>query len=146
MKSFKKISGLIKNELSSCHDAPVSQNVQNQLRESWRNHAGDSIMHTFPLLFQSGRLVIYCDSSVWSTSLRHQQTSLISKLSTDGIAVKEIKIKVHPISIPTTEKTKEAALLSASTSNQIRSTANRLSHPGLKKSLLKLSKRQVKVD
>ncbi|NKB63747.1 MAG: DUF721 domain-containing protein [Gammaproteobacteria bacterium] len=142
MKSFKKISGIIKHELSGYSDAPVSQILQSQLKDSWRKHAGDSILHTFPLLFQSGKLVIYCNSSAWSTTIRSQQSTLVSKLAADGLEVREIKVKVHPVSMSPAPKRKEAIRISDSTSNQIKSTASRLSHQGLKESLLKLAKRQ----
>ena len=142
MKSFQTISGLVRQELAHCEDLPVVPYIQEKLKKSWRKQASDAVMHTFPILFDSGKLVIYCESSVWSTSLRHRSKSLLQKMQADGIPVESVKIKLLPsgtIAIshapqsnpPDAPNPRNAALLA--------NTARTLTHPGLKRALIRLS-------
>ena len=142
MKSFQTISGLVRQELAHCEDLPVTPYIQEKLKKSWRKRAPDAIMHTFPILFDSGKLVIYCESSVWSTSLRHRNKSLLQKIQADGIPVESVKIKLLPSgtvainhqsqgSPPDAPSPRNAALLA--------DTAKTLTHPGLKRALTRLS-------
>ena len=151
MTSFQKISGLIGRELAQYsakgQDIPADEQSQSDLRLSWRKHAGNAVMHTFPLLFESGKLIIYCESSVWASSIRHQTQSLTRKFIGDGLKVTDIKIKMRPKSSSSTRQQNSTSFSlpiapTQRTAKQIALTAQTVSHPGLKRALLKLAERQ----
>lgn len=147
MKEFKSIAQLIENGLPIGTDSPVGEHLQQALIDYWREHVGIAAAHSYPLLFQSARLVVFCDSAAWATQLRHQTPSLLRQLNDNGFQIAEIKIKIRPLSSfrpPTNQYRKKIAPLSKANAKIIRELAAKVEHSGLKQSLLRLAKGQLR--
>jgi hypothetical protein len=146
MEEFKPISNLLQATLPSGGDAPVNKTIQQKLVCIWHDQLGPAGLHSRPLLFTSGRLVVFTDSASWGSEIRHQSQSLIQALTACDICITEIEVKIRPDSpwirsIPPTRKTRKLARLSPENAEQIRLQSENINHPGLKKSLLNLSRR-----
>ncbi len=147
MKEFKSISRMIKRDLIVSDDPPADDITQKAIVKYWRNHAGIAAPHTYPLLFASGRLVIFCESAAWATQIRHQTLSLVRQLKEQNFNVSKVQTKIRPVATvqpnpPTPSK--PVNLISKGNAEAIRSLANSVTHGGLKQSLSRLSKRSVK--
>jgi len=149
MKEFKSISGMIRNNYPVSKDPPVDDSLQNSLVKYWNEHAGIAAPYTYPLLFQSGRLVVFCDSAVWATQIRHQKPSLLRQLNDNNFNVADIFPKIRPASSPrplADSKLKDLKPLSESNANAIRNLAGKVGHSGLRESLIRLAKRTEKEE
>ena len=147
MKEFKPISRMLKNSYPISKDPPADDFLQNSLVEYWKEHAGIAAPHTYPLLFQSGRLVIFCDSAVWATQIRHQKPSLLRQLNDNNFNINDISPKIRPTSSPrprAQSNSKKMDPLSESNSTAIRDLAASVGHSGLRESLFRLAKRAEK--
>jgi hypothetical protein len=144
VKEFKPISGLLKNSYPISKDPPVDEFLQNSLVEYWNEHAGIAAAHTYPLLFQSGRMVVFCDSAVWATQIRHQKPSLLRQLNDSNFTINDISPKIRPVSSLRPQQgdsSNKMNPLSEKNSNEIRNLASSIGHSGLRKSLIHLAKR-----
>lgn len=146
MKEFKSVSGIVKNSLPANADSPVAAHLQQSFCDYWREHIGIAAPHTYPLLFQSGRLVVFCDSAVWCTQLHHQEPSLLRQLKDSNFKVSSIKAKIRPnaLFLPPTKSAKQVEPMSAGNAKAMRELAEKIGHDGLRKSLLQLSERARK--
>jgi hypothetical protein len=147
VKEFKPISGMLKNSYPVSKDPPADDFLQNSLVEYWNEHAGIAAPHTYPLLFQSGRLVVFCDSAIWATQIRHQKPSLLRQLNDNNFNINDIFPKIRPVSSPrpqAEDSSNKMDSLSERNSNAIRNLAAGIEHSGLRKSLIRLAKRTEK--
>ncbi|WP_423907568.1 DciA family protein [Candidatus Spongiihabitans sp.] len=144
MKEFKSIAGMIKNSLPISKDPPVVEHLQQSLIDYWREQVGIAAPHTRPLLFQSGRLVVFCDSAAWATQIRHQKPSLSRQLNDNNFKISDINIKIRPASSfrpLANHSRKKINPISKDNANAICDLATKIGHSELRKSLLQLSKR-----
>ena len=149
MKKLQPIASLIQQILPEFEDAPSNSEIQQLLHNYWHSEAGIVAPYTRPFLYESGRLVIFCDSPAWSNQVRHQIPSLTRQLREQGFNVTEIFIKTIPVSIPSISKQdayKNSTTLSSKNARAINSTATGINHKGLKESLQKLAKRSSNPD
>ena len=146
MSSFKKISTLVEQKVSRMGTSLSAADNQRALREFWRHELGESAIHSVPLLLDSGRLVIFCQSPTWGTQLRHQQHSIQEKLIQAGFTVKEVKIRIRPSEIlaKPSQEYRAPTPLSPKVANQLILKAQHIQHDGLRQSLLKLAGRGKK--
>ncbi len=148
MKEFKSIAQVIKsvieNSLTVSKDRPVAEHLQQSLSGYWREQVGIAAPHSYPLLFQSGRLVVFCDSAAWATQIRHQKPSLLRQLNDNNFKISDINIKIRPASSfrPLTNHFgKKVNPISKDNANAICDLATKVGHSGLRESLFQLSKR-----
>ncbi len=149
MKKPLPISNLIQQILPEFEDPPSSPQIQQTLHDYWHNEAGTIAPYTRPFLYESGRLVIFCDSPVWSNQVRHQIPSLTRQIREHGFKITEIVIKTIPISIPPTSKVnayKNTTSLSSENGKAINRASTGINHKGLKESMQKLAKRSGNPD
>ncbi len=140
-KQPRPISGFVSQVLPESDDPPVDETIQQKLELCWKQQIGDAAHHGRPCLFQSGRLVIFCESPAWSTQLRNQAPSILLQLVELGIPASEIKVRILPASTnrePVTRPRRVANPISDENTQSILETARGIKHPGLESSLKKL--------
>lgn len=144
MKEFKSIASVIKTILPVSKDPPAVEHLQQSLIDYWRTQVGMVALHSHPLLFQSGRLVVFCDSAAWATQLRYQTPSLLLQLNDNNFKISNISIKIRPASSfrpPADYVAKKIEPISKENAKALCELAEKVEHSGLKKSLLRLSKK-----
>ncbi len=141
MNEFKSIAREI---MSVSKDPPVAESVQQSLLDYWQKQIGIAAPHTYPLLFQSGRLVVFCNSAVWATQIRHQTPSLLRQLHDSPFKVSDINTKIRPVSSLQSAvdyPARKSNPISKDNANALRHLATKVRHSGLRKSLLQLAKK-----
>lgn len=96
MQEFRRISQITVHVLPKDVDSPADEADQQSLRAFWREYAGIAAPHTRLLWYRSGRLVVFCDSPVWTTQIRHQTPSLIRQLNESGFKISSLEPKTRP--------------------------------------------------
>lgn len=142
MKEFRRISQITDHILPQSSDPPASEIDQQSLLEFWRKHAGIAAPHAFPFLYQSGRLVVFCDSAVWATQIRHQTPSLIRQLNESGYKISDLTPKVKPtdaIANHNSKPRKAVNPISSQNAKAMKSISAQLTHQGLRKALYRLA-------
>jgi hypothetical protein len=149
MKKPQPIANLVRQILPEFEDPPSSPQIQQILHDYWHKEAGLIAPYTRPFLYESGRLVIFCDSPAWSNQVRHQIPSLTRQVREQGFNISEIVIKTIPISKPPVSKEnayKNTTFLSSENAKAINRASTRINHKGLKESLKRLAKRSGNPD
>ena len=149
MKKPQPIAKLIQQILPEFEDPPSSPQIQQKLHDYWHNEAGIIAPYTRPFLYESGKLVIFCDSPAWSNQVRHQIPSLTRQFREQGFNISEIIIKTIPISNPPISKEdayKNTTSLSSENARAINKAATGINHKGLKESLQRLAKKSDNSD
>jgi hypothetical protein len=144
MKKSKPISTLIDQILPEFGDPPADQSIQSRLSDFWRDDSGIIAPFTRPFLYKSGRLVIFCDSSTWSTQVRHQSPSLLKQIKEQGFFVSEIVIRTIPESRPQISKQQaysNSTSISAENAKSLDELSKGINHKRLKESISKLAKK-----
>ena len=96
MEDFQPLSNLLAAVLPSRGDVPAADSVQRELARCWRQQAGTAASHSQPLLFTSGRMVVFAESASWGNEIRHRTHSLTEALTARGIRITAIEVKVLP--------------------------------------------------
>ena len=138
MKDFSPVSTLLRQHLQRSEDPPEEAPVQRELLTLWNRYAGKSAEFSYPILFCSGRLVVFTESPVWATEIRHIKTQIEQGLSSLGIS--NIEIRTSPKVFLPKPKPKRAVELSQRNRSAMKANARQLDHQGLKQALIKLSK------
>ena len=149
MKKPQPITNIIRQFLPEFKDPASSPGIQQKLHDYWHSEAGIIAPYTRPFLYESGRLVIFCDSPAWANQVRHQIPSLTLQVREQGFNVSEIVIKIIPVSKPTTSKEdayKKTVELSSKNARAINRVAADINHKGLRKSLQRLAKKSGNPD
>lgn len=136
LKGFRAISTLIQKNLQHYDNRPVAAEIQTALTRKWLQCAGRAAPFSYPLLFQSGRLVIFTQSAVWSTELRHQ-IQHIQKQLTD-FQFDTVEIKVMPSRVAPSPPAKIKRTISNRNKAALKALSRQLKHPGLKAALSRL--------
>lgn len=145
MKEFRPLSALLTAALPSGGDVPAPDRIQQKLARCWREQTGAAALHSRPLLFTSGRLVVFVESASWGTEIRHRSGSLMEVLVADGLRISTVEVKVLPDSpAPARKRAGKPRRLSPQNAGQIEQLAGTIEHPQLKASLLRLAKRADK--
>ena len=157
MKGLEPISRLLTAALPASGDRPAGHDVQRRLADFWRAELGGGVevvggaavdaaamdaatMPSSPLLFTSGRLVVFVQSAAHGHEIRHRAPSLLKALAQHGIHATHITVKTQPHSPPPTRATRQPFRLSPKTAEQIVQLAKTVDYPPLKESLVNLSK------
>ena len=147
MKEFQPLANLLPagGPAKFPGDRPAPDPVQQKLARSWRTRAGAAALHGRPLLFASGRLVVFVETASWGTEIRHHSQGLMEALAGDGIRVNAVEVKVLPDSPPPGRRTgRPPPRLSLQNAEQIEALAGGIEDAELKASLLRLAKRAGK--
>ena len=100
MQEFRPLSTLLAAVLPSRGEVPVSDHAQRELARCWGLEAGAAAHHSRPLLFTSGRLVVFAESASWGSEIRHRAQRLTHALAGHGIALNRIEVKILPDAPP----------------------------------------------
>lgn len=142
-KEFNHVGQLIQSQIADQiadpENSPAKEAVQVEIRRRWGRCAGRAAAASFPLLFRSGRLVIFTESAIWATELRHQQQAIRQEL--ESFNIKEIEVKARPGILPTTIPKRRNVALSRRNGLHLHQTANRIEHRGLKDALKRLAQK-----
>ena len=136
---MQSVGRLARQNIGPSEDAPMSEEIQNRIRSQWGRCAGNAAAAAFPLLFRSGRLVVYTRSAVWATELRHRQQIILTALEPLGVTRVDVRNTPAPLSPhrPTAREVK----VSESNRKGISLTAQNVGHSGLKSALERLARR-----
>ncbi len=96
LKHTQPISDLVRRVLDRTPDPPVDVASQNRLDAHWNQTMGTIAQYTTPLLFRSGRLVIYCESGAWSSQIRNRLPSLKAQFRQAGFPVSDLSVSILP--------------------------------------------------
>ncbi len=144
MNGPKPIAKLLGRVLPAAGDVPASPAIQRRLVELWRKELGAAGARSLPLLFTSGRLVVFAESAAWGNEIRHRAPSLQAALAGQGIAVEAIEVKTQPPAALPARKTKKPPRLfrlSKENAEHIQSLAATIDYPPLKRALRRLAGR-----
>ena len=154
MKDFKSnshsvsrpISQYLNDILPENDDPPVDDHRQHELLEFWREQTGIAAPYTYPFLYQSGRLIIFCDNATWATQIRHQTPSLIKQLNESGFNISNLTPKVKPIDSPIdsistlhNKPGRTAKPISSQNADAMKNLAEKVSHEDLGRALNRLA-------
>ena len=145
MNEFQPLAKWLPSALPA-GDRPVGDDAQRQLAHAWRQHAGDAADHCQPLLFASGRLVVFTESASWGNEIRHRTPSIKSALTAAGITITDLTIKILPAPPPSTRRPKPHRKLSPKTAAEITQLATTIPNPTLKRALKNLAKHGARLD
>jgi len=88
-------------------------------------------------------LILQTESPVWATQLRFYTPAMLSTLTHHRCNyIKEINIRIKPVSAPTTNYTRDKMKISSQSATLINSLAESTPHNKLKRSLLRLASRK----
>lgn len=135
---------LVRRNSGAGRDAPEDESVQEEIRLRWAHCAGNAAGLSVPLLFRSGRLVVYTRSPVWATELLHQQQRILSALS--DLGARKMVVRTTPSMHPAPRPAGREARVSSTSQKNIAQTAHRLRHPGLRAAVERLAKRVTVKD
>ena len=133
------IGSLVKKDVGAGVDAPSDESVQKQVRRRWARCAGAAADLSFPLLFRSGRLVVYTRSPVWATELLHRQRGLLAELS--DLGADRMVVRNTPAMLAAPRPAGRELRVSPTNQKNIALTAHRLRHPGLRAAVERLARR-----
>ncbi len=87
------------DSLDSDDSPPKSRHESPHLRlaESSTEPAAKPPFSSQPLLFTSGRLVVFVESAAWGNEIRHQSQYLRDALARHGMDISTIEVKVRPL-------------------------------------------------
>jgi len=122
-------------------ERPAADPVQQRLADFWPGHLGAAGLHSWPLLFTSGRLVVFVEAAAWGHEIRHRAPGLLDALRRHGIPARTITVKTRPPSPLPPRKTRARFRLSPHSAQHIVQLAERIEHPPLARALLSLAKR-----
>ena len=141
MEGAKSISSLVLQVLPDSADPLSDDFTQKQLKARWMEVAGNAGIYSFPIMFQSGRVVIFTDSSIWANDIRARSSSLKEDLIAYLPQITSLEIKNRPVQASAPSKSGFTPEMSRTQGKNITATTSRINHPGLKTAMLKLAKR-----
>ena len=144
MSRHVPVSEFVREVLPDIDDPPVKPLTQERLNEFWRNEAGVFARNCHPILFQSGRLAILCESPVWATQLRNMVPSLTRQLNESGFEIGTIDVKTSPdpgIPKPKRGNYQRAKGISEPSARALSAQSRCTTHSGLSAALERLSRK-----
>lgn len=139
--NWRLISQVPVAALTAGGERPAADPVQQRLADFWPKHLGAAAMHSWPLLFTSGRLVVFVEAAAWGHEIRHRAPGLLDALGRHGIPARDITVKTRPPSPPPPRRTRPRFRLPPHSARHLVQLAERIKHPPLARALLSLAKR-----
>ncbi len=143
MQDFQTIAHLIPNFGDRVDDPPAPVKAQNALRAIFEDLLGQSAHYIQPVLFRSGRLIIYAEAAVWGQHIQHRHARILERCQAAGLHLSDIKVKVRPGSTLSghQNRTHPASYNTNAASKHLDSVAAQTKDPALKQTLERLAKR-----
>lgn len=139
--NWRLISQVPVAALTGGGERPAADPAQQRLADFWPRHLGAAGLHSWPLLFTSGRLVVFVEAAAWGHEIRHRAPGLLDTLGRHGIPARTITVKTRPPSPPPPRKTRPRFRLSPHSARHLVQLAERIEYPPLARALLSLAKR-----
>ncbi len=146
MQEFRRISQITRHVLPKDVDSPADEADQQSLLEFWQENAGIAAPYTRLLWYRSGRLVVFCDSPVWTTQIRHQAPSLIRQLNESGFKISSLESKIKPagrISGQDNKPERSVNPISAQNAKAMAGISRKLIHKGLGEAIYRLASKSI---
>lgn len=131
--------------------AGVHMDKLSGLLTHWKACLGEPLVsHSFPVSYDNGRLSLRADTSAWACRLRHSQVEIMNQLRTDPYfdELRELYVRVLPERERTPQEKKRKVLLPSripdTAAHLIKSVADDIIDPALRKSLIRLAGAQDK--
>ena len=124
MKDFSAISRLLKTKLTALDNPTADPATQKELERRWPRCAGRAGAWSFPQLFTDGRLVVFTESPIWATELRHHGESIIESL--EDLGVIRIELRNIPKLFPASRQPVRNPVLSRENSRIMTSSTKKL--------------------
>jgi hypothetical protein len=141
IKDLRSIAELLPRDIAPGQDAPAPDDQQEVVRSRWSQCAGRAAPMSTPLLFRSGRLVVYTPSATWATELRYMRRQILSALAPVGVIQMDIRATPQPVTPP--RMGRHANALSQSSQHSLAMTAEHLTHSSLRSAMQRLANRVV---
>lgn len=143
MQDFQPITHLIPNFGDRVDDPPAPVKDQNTLRAILIGLLGQSAKFIQPVLFRSGRLIIYAEAAVWGQHIQHRHSRLMERCQADGLHITDISVKVRPGATLSGhgDVHRAASYNTTSASKHLGKVAAQTEDPELKQALLRLANR-----
>ena len=139
---WRTVAGLLAALPVAAAERPADDAAQRRLADFWARHFGPAAARSTPLLFASGRLVVFVDAAAWGHEIRHRAPGLLQELTRNGIAANSITVKTRPPPPPPPpRKTRPPFRLSPASAAHLKSLAETIDHPPLAQALRRLAKR-----
>jgi len=139
---WRTVAGLLAALPVAAAERPADDAAQQRLADFWARHFGPAAARSTPLLFASGRLVVFVEAAAWGHEIRHRAPGLLDDLGRHGISARTITVKMHPPSPPPPPRKPRARLrLSPHSARHIAQLAESIEHPPLARALISLAKR-----
>jgi len=142
MKEFQTIEHLIPNFGDRVDDPPASAAAQATLQGLFEDLLGQSARFIQPVLFRSGRLIVYAQAAIWGQHIQHRHASLLERCKQSGLHVTKVEVKIRPArgSAPS-PRSNAIHYNPQSVSKQLDKLAAQTSQDKLKQTLLRLAER-----
>lgn len=142
MKEFQTIEHLIPNFGDRVDDPPASAADQNALRIIFKDLLGQSAHFIQPVLFRSGRLIVYAQAAIWGQHIQHRHASLMERGLAADLHINKIEVKVRPAhNSPIESEQRPASYNPLLVSQQLDRLAAQTDQDQLKQTLIKLAAR-----
>ena len=139
--------GFYLTEITSKHLVPPSDfRLLPQWREVWKQCAGGPLaLHTYPVYYVDGCLVLHAASSVWISKVIYQRAKLIRCLHTHPSlpGLTDLHVRLAPNSARAGSNQQIMPTLSAGSRTFINTFADSIADPGLRQALQKLGGKPV---
>ena len=139
MKEFTPVADLLPSTTTGTADRPVSDATRDRLLDVWKSSLREVGLNSWPLLFRSGRLVAFCESPVWGSTLRHRAPAVLGQLRTAGFNVERIDVRVRPGLFEPTGRPGKTAVITRQQARGIDAAAGGIQHEGLRNALRNLA-------
>ncbi len=97
MKEFQTIEHLIPNFGDRVEDPPAPAADQQALQQIFEDLLGQSTRFIQPVLFRSGRLIVYAQAAIWGQHIQHRHAMLLERGQAAGLYIQKIEVKVRPL-------------------------------------------------
>ena len=142
MKEFQTIEHLIPNFGDRVDDPPASASDQSKLQLIFEDLLGQSARFIQPVLFRSGRLIVYAQAAIWGQHIQHRHASLMERGIAAGLHINNIEVKVRPVHGPAKEnEPRPASYNPLVVSQQLDKLATQTEQSELKQTLSRLAER-----
>lgn len=95
MQEFKPVADWLGQALPRA-ERPAPAASQTKLAEVWREYWRGSGVQGAPLLFASGRLVVFVTAACWGNEIRHRAPRLQAALAAHGFHIQRVEVKHRP--------------------------------------------------
>jgi len=142
MKEFQTIEHLIPNFGDRVDDPPASAADQQSLRLIFEDLLGQSARFIQPVLFRSGRLIVYAQAAIWGQHIQHRHASLMDRGLVAGLHINKIEVKIRPAHSSNVEsEPRPASYNPLIVSQQLDKLAAQTEQDQLKQTLIRLAAR-----